>query len=344
MSGEYKAVSGFSEMEIQDATTLLGERINAFKVRVDDFVAPTQTPEEWKTNFNSSTVFSIVVETPNTTLATSYTSAHVCFLQTLGSRTVHLFPPERWFDIKFYPIVSGRRRQSMLDFLSPEERVKRKIPSVAGLKVVLEEGDVLYLPPYWSFSSTTQGKTTTSLAIHATSVSFEHSIAMAMERAANLATLTDIVVMMSKDSNDKTAAAYIKRASIAYLVRRIFEKSGLKPKGIFNVMLERLLLPADGQPNRGLVSVCQVPLDLNTHLDAPARLLLDEIANTMATGRALLGIPYETMRDRGMGSKADRVDSIWHIVVMEWMERFILSSVGTGYFEIISCMANEAAA
>lgn len=60
-----------------------------------------------------------------------------------------MWPPENHKMFYLYPRLSPNYRQSQVDFEHPDLSAFPEFKLVNSYEVVLEEGDLLYLPPFW---------------------------------------------------------------------------------------------------------------------------------------------------------------------------------------------------
>jgi hypothetical protein len=79
---------------------------------------------------------------PNLSARIHYDTYHNFYLQAVGRKRFVLLPPTEWVSMHMYPALHPSARQSQLP-LSEYRGLTEP------LEVVLEPGQVLYLPPYW---------------------------------------------------------------------------------------------------------------------------------------------------------------------------------------------------
>ena len=93
---------------------------------------------------------------------TSYNLHHVV----QGRKRFILFPPEAHSKLKLYPCLHQLYRQVSEDvaMMDREGRLNEFLREVGGFEVVLVDGDVLFIPPYW-FHSVVTMETSISLNI-----------------------------------------------------------------------------------------------------------------------------------------------------------------------------------
>jgi oxalate decarboxylase/phosphoglucose isomerase-like protein (cupin superfamily) len=70
-----------------------------------------------------------------------YDASYNCFVQIYGRKKFLIYPPEYWIHLNLYSSLHPSHRQSQMDF--------PVIPGMTPYEMVLEPGDLLYLPPYW---------------------------------------------------------------------------------------------------------------------------------------------------------------------------------------------------
>jgi Cupin-like domain len=82
-----------------------------------------------------------------------YDIAHNFYVQVHGRKRFMLTAPDQWNALALYPRIHPSSRQSQMDLTVDMDEVVKRYPikdmTKAVLEVVLEPGDVLYIPPYW---------------------------------------------------------------------------------------------------------------------------------------------------------------------------------------------------
>jgi hypothetical protein len=71
-----------------------------------------------------------------------YDTYYNFYVQLVGRKRFVLLPPEEWVHLRLFPAMHPSGRQSQFD-------VSQRLGSARALEVVLEPGQVLFLPPYW---------------------------------------------------------------------------------------------------------------------------------------------------------------------------------------------------
>jgi ribosomal protein L16 Arg81 hydroxylase len=83
------------------------------------------------------------------TAQTHYDSLHNLFAQLIGRKTFLLSPPRELDKLYLYSSLHPSYRQSQVDFVAPNVTQFPNFYNVSAIKVTLEPGDMLYLPPFW---------------------------------------------------------------------------------------------------------------------------------------------------------------------------------------------------
>lgn len=88
-----------------------------------------------------------------------YDATHNFYLQIRGRKRFLLISPEMWDNIHCHPRLHPSDRQSLAEFLTAETdegwaAMQKKLPRIKNVKghvieAILEEGQVLYIPPFW---------------------------------------------------------------------------------------------------------------------------------------------------------------------------------------------------
>eukprot|EP01121_Diplochlamys_sp_Union-15-3_P013126 TRINITY_DN4038_c0_g1_i2.p1 TRINITY_DN4038_c0_g1~~TRINITY_DN4038_c0_g1_i2.p1 ORF type:complete len:345 (+),score=48.58 TRINITY_DN4038_c0_g1_i2:54-1088(+) len=78
-----------------------------------------------------------------------YDMDHNFFVQISGRKRFILFPPQEFRNLHLYPRVHPLTRKSQVNFDHPNFTATPNYKNAKGLQVVLDPGEVLYLPPYW---------------------------------------------------------------------------------------------------------------------------------------------------------------------------------------------------
>jgi hypothetical protein len=71
-----------------------------------------------------------------------YDTYYNFYVQLVGRKRFVLLPPEEWVHLRLFPGMHPSGRQSQFD-------ISERLGSARALEVVLEPGQVLFLPPYW---------------------------------------------------------------------------------------------------------------------------------------------------------------------------------------------------
>lgn len=86
---------------------------------------------------------------PGVTAHAHYDATHNFFVQLFGRKRFLLFPPREHIYLYLYPRHHPYFRQSQVDFNDPNLDVFPEFSKAFAFEAYLEEGDLLYLPPYW---------------------------------------------------------------------------------------------------------------------------------------------------------------------------------------------------
>jgi hypoxia-inducible factor 1-alpha inhibitor (HIF hydroxylase) len=78
-----------------------------------------------------------------------FDEAHNFFSQIRGRKRFNLFSPIFFPSMYPFPFHHPADRQSRVDFYRPDHLTYPRFSEAKGVTVILEPGDVLYLPPYW---------------------------------------------------------------------------------------------------------------------------------------------------------------------------------------------------
>lgn len=106
----------------------------------------------------------------NVTAHTHYDTSYNFHFVAQGRKRFILLPPRSYSRLKLYPCLHQLYRQASVDILA-EEDLAGFLREESGMVVDLEDGDVLYIPPYW-FHCVVTLNTTISLNIWSQSESF----------------------------------------------------------------------------------------------------------------------------------------------------------------------------
>jgi len=96
-----------------------------------------------------SAILTVWIGGGGTTTHTHYDAFHNFFVQLYGRKRFLLFPPSAHSLLYLYPNAHPSYRQSQLNFDELDIRKFPRFHNVSALEILLEAGDVLYLPPYW---------------------------------------------------------------------------------------------------------------------------------------------------------------------------------------------------
>ncbi|KJE92708.1 hypothetical protein CAOG_03622 [Capsaspora owczarzaki ATCC 30864] len=78
-----------------------------------------------------------------------YDGYHNFFTQLRGRKRFVLFPPSDWDRVGVFPFLHPNHAQCRANLSSPDVALFPELHQATGLVVVLEPGDMLYLPPLW---------------------------------------------------------------------------------------------------------------------------------------------------------------------------------------------------
>jgi len=80
-----------------------------------------------------------------------YDLPHNFYVQLYGRKRFLLFPPDQWKYLYLFPRIHPSTRMSQVDWLDPENIAMFPLLTSLGppYEVLLEPGDILYIPPYW---------------------------------------------------------------------------------------------------------------------------------------------------------------------------------------------------
>ena len=106
---------------------------------------------------------------PNVTAYTHYDTSYNLHAVMYGQKKFIIFPPEAYRDLGLYPCLHQLYRQVQTDIFDPE--LSAMIEGLNGVEVLVNPGEVLYIPPYW-FHSVVTMKTTISFNVWSQSEAF----------------------------------------------------------------------------------------------------------------------------------------------------------------------------
>ena len=98
----------------------------------------------------------------NVTAYTHYDTSYNLHMIAYGQKRFIIFPPDAYRELKLYPCLHQFYRQIQTDIFDSE--LQDLIRRFNGVEVVLNPGEVLYIPPYW-FHSVITMKTTISFNV-----------------------------------------------------------------------------------------------------------------------------------------------------------------------------------
>jgi len=90
--------------------------------------------------------------------------SHNFFTQVYGSKHFLLFPPQTWEQLYLYPHLHPGSQASQMQMNALDYEKFPLAKNLRGFEVVLEEGDVLYIPPLW-FHQVTSLSTSISISV-----------------------------------------------------------------------------------------------------------------------------------------------------------------------------------
>ena len=96
----------------------------------------------------------------NVTAYTHYDTSYNLHMIVRGRKKFILFPPDAYNTLQLYPCLHQFYRQVYTDIFADGDTIRR----LGGVEVVLNPGEVMYLPPYW-FHSVVTMETTISLNV-----------------------------------------------------------------------------------------------------------------------------------------------------------------------------------
>ena len=98
----------------------------------------------------------------NVTAYTHYDTSYNLHMVAYGQKRFIIFPPDAYHTLQLYPCLHQFYRQVQTDIFDTE--LHDLIERLNGVEVVLNPGEVLYIPPYW-FHSVVTMKTTISFNV-----------------------------------------------------------------------------------------------------------------------------------------------------------------------------------
>ena len=107
----------------------------------------------------------------NVTAYTHYDTSYNLHFMARGSKEFILIPPSAYSKLRLFPCLHQLYRQASFDIFSGNHDLNEFLREINGLRVELQDGDTLYIPPYW-FHSVITMETTISLNIWSQSESF----------------------------------------------------------------------------------------------------------------------------------------------------------------------------
>ena len=105
----------------------------------------------------------------NVTAYTHYDTSYNLHAVMYGQKKFIIFPPEAYRELGLYPCLHQLYRQVQTDIFDPA--MHTTIDKLSGVEVIVNPGEVLYIPPYW-FHSVVTMKTTISFNVWSQSVAF----------------------------------------------------------------------------------------------------------------------------------------------------------------------------
>ena len=107
----------------------------------------------------------------NVTAYTHYDTSYNLHMVAYGQKRFIIFPPDAYRKLKLYPCLHQFYRQVQTDIFDSEVR-DVIIEKLNGVEVLVNPGEVLYIPPYW-FHSVVTMKTTISFNVWSQSEAYE---------------------------------------------------------------------------------------------------------------------------------------------------------------------------
>lgn len=98
----------------------------------------------------------------NVTAYTHYDTSYNLHMVAYGQKQFIIFPPDAYHELKLYPCLHQFYRQTQTDIF--DSNLHDLMGKLNGVEVVLNPGEVLYIPPYW-FHSVVTMKTTISFNV-----------------------------------------------------------------------------------------------------------------------------------------------------------------------------------
>jgi len=108
----------------------------------------TPTPESSVSAFASVAV--VWLSHPRVTAHAHYDKSHNFIVHILGVKRIFLWPPSMHTALYPYPHAHPMERQSQVNFAEPDTATFPGFAHARALEIVLEPGDVTYIPPFWS--------------------------------------------------------------------------------------------------------------------------------------------------------------------------------------------------
>jgi len=132
----------------------------------------------------TTTVPMLWLSSPGVTAQLHYDHSHNLFHQIYGKKTVLLLPPAMSRFTNNYPSVHQGRKMSQIDFgkYHSSEREQgltshlgENVTMIEGYEVVLNPGEILYIPPFWAHEISTWDESA-ALSLSVVSPSWEESL------------------------------------------------------------------------------------------------------------------------------------------------------------------------
>lgn len=153
-----------------------------------------------------------------------YDVSQNCFYQMYGTKDFYLFAPEQWEDLYLFSRLHPYHRQSQMNINALDTKVFPRSAKLVPYFVRLNEGDMLYLPPFW-FHHVVAPANNISISVNVWSGCNEYNTTMDMlahpipfeenwNKETNIAALVEYLTYIVKALQEKS-----KRANPNYIVR-----------------------------------------------------------------------------------------------------------------------------